>query len=212
MKGILVATALLVGGVFYAQDYKEKNWTQKEKSELEKDYQIYKDAVFNNDWELVADMLYPGIYQLDTRENIVRAMKNGMQSPEVKIEIGPSADTYIFPHYLVKNKRKYALISYTHNFSMIFNRKPGENDMTFQGRMDYTYHKLKNKYGNQIIKGSEPGIFHFHIPKHLLAIYIPEKKQYTFLDFSTQKNSEAMLYRILDKEIIDYFKRKINSN
>ncbi len=194
-----------------AQNYTEKTFDRKTKAKLQSDLQSYLDATYNKDWDRVADMIYPGLYQLAGKEEILRALNNGTESLEYKIDFHPSTGLYIYPAYLEKDQKKYALISYTNNFTMTFHKKPDENELSFKGRMDYTYHKLKQRYAdNQVIRGAQPGIFHFKIPKYMLAVYLPEKGSYTFIDFPRDPAKASLLQRIIDQDIIDYFNRKIN--
>ncbi len=212
MKILHLPLFFLISFSVLAQNLTEKTWTTDIKDKLTADLNNYLDATYLKDWNRVADMIYPGLYQISSKEEIIRAMQNGTKSMEYEIDIHPSSDMYIYPRYVEKDGKKYALIAYTNNFSMRFFKKPHENDLTFKGRMDYTYHNLQKYYTpDQITRGSEPGIFHFKIPKHILAIYLPETDSFTFIDFSNNLQKLELFKKILDKDIIKYFSEKIKS-
>jgi hypothetical protein len=203
---------LLTGFGLYAQTFVEEKISEKEKTAIMSDWNDYSDAMQRKDWNAVIEKIYPGLFRLSSKEDILRAMENGLNNLDYKTEILPVDNVYVFPRLLKKNKEKYALISYTDKLSIIFNKKSTENDPTFNGRMDYMYHKLKKKYpAGQLMRGSEKNIFHLRIPKYMLAVYIPEKQSYTFIDFSTNPQKLAMLEQILDRDIIDYFSNKIKT-
>ena len=209
MRTLLIAF-LLFGLSLPAQTLREKSWTPEEKEQLTKDLNAYMDALTLHDWERMLDLIYPGLFQLSSREEIKKSLENGMNSLDYKMEIQPAANVDIFPQYVEKDGKKYALISYTNNFTMIFNKKESEDDLRFKARMDYVYHKFKKRYpAGQVMQGSEPGIFHFRIPKYMLAVYIPEKQSYTFIDFSNDEAHMETLKKILDSEVVDYFAEKI---
>ena len=212
MRILILTLFLIINPGINAQNLTEKQWTGKEKAVLINDWNEYGDALLRKDWQAVADKIYPGLFQLSSKEDIIRAMENGLNNLEYRTEMLPAGNMYIFPDYLERDGKKYALISYTDNLSIIFNRKPDENDITFEGRMDYIYHKFKKKYpAGQLIRGSEKNVFHLRIPKYMLAIYMPGQQSYTFIDFSDHPQKLAMLEQIFDKEIIDYFLTKISA-
>jgi hypothetical protein len=198
---------LLLPWCAVAQNFEVKKTDKSVQNEVLQAVRNYSDAIYSRDWDRVAGMIYPGLYRLSSREEIIRALENGTSSLEYRIEFHPVKNYYIYPEYAVaKNGEKYVLLKFRENFTMIFNRKNNENDLTFKGRMDYMYHLLSKRYGqDELTRGSRPGIFHFSVLKYMLAIYLPDRKAYTFIDFRPEEDRRTLLEQIIDPSVLDFF-------
>ncbi|NPA42410.1 MAG: hypothetical protein GXO27_00050 [Chlorobi bacterium] len=177
---------------------------------LHRDLQAYMEAMANGRWDRVIDMIYPELFKLQSKEELRSTLENGVSNYNYSMQIFPSTDIRVVADTVTPDGRRYALVAYTNRFTLTYKRHPGEDDVRFHARMNYTYYRLSKSYPpGQIIEGSEPGTYHFRLPKYLIAVYMPERKGYTFLEFPVKEGAAAYLKQLLDPGVVDYFDARI---
>ncbi len=209
MKKNFAALLIIIAWTFMqAQNYTHALLSKKEKTVLRQDLNRYIDASVNKDIDGILDGIYPGLYKLTSREDMRKTLDNAFHDQTVDVYFNKPETVKIYDSILTKNQKKYVLIYYESIETFVFHprNKEKENPEAFQGRMRYTLHKMKQIYGDQYVRqGSEDNIIHITKPKYMLAIWVPEKKRYTFIDFSTDYKHMQMLEQLFDKEILDFF-------
>ncbi len=196
----------------YAQQYEQTIIGPKEKSSLVEDLNRYIDASVNKDIDGILKGIYPGIFKLNSREEMRKTLDNAFHDQSVDIYFNKPQTIKIFDTILVANNKKYVLIYYESVKTFVFHprNKEKDNPMAFRGRMRYTLHKMKQTYGNQYVRqGSEDNIIYITKPKYMLAVWLPKEKRFTFIDFSTDPNHMKMLETLFDKKLLDFFADKI---
>jgi len=194
----------------YSQSFKEKPWNDKLRITLEQNLNLYTDYLSQAEWEKAVEMMYPGLFELTDKEKIIRSLENGTRGAYQKIRFQKPSNITIYPAYLQSKGKKYALIAYTNNFTITLPQKENEEDSFYKSRTDYIYHKLQKKYPDgKIIRSSQKGTFHVAVPKYMLAVYSPQKKSFTFIDFPPHEAYRETLKQIMDPDVTDYFYSKI---
>jgi len=196
--------------ILHAQQLKIRPVSETEKSALARDLVIYRTALQSKNWDEVLRYLYSGLYNLNSREEIRNSMEKGTENPVFRMELQPASDLRIFPDVVEKDGKKYMLAAYTHNFTMIFKQRPKENDMLFKERMNYTYHQYRRVYpAGQLLRSEKEGVFHFRVPKYILAVYDPSEGHFTFTDIDDNSSKISVLKKILPADVVDYFVKLI---
>ncbi len=212
MKKILFLFISLIITVANAQNYSRRHLKTKDSLQLVKALDTYFDMSINQNWDGVLDRIYPGIFTITPRDQMKKILINATGNQSMRLIFRKPEHIRIDPEILEKDGKKYVLIDYVQNFTLVFYPRNKENKAAFEGRMKYTLYDLKKKYGEENVHpGSNDNIFHLSLPKHMLAVYLPDKQQYFFIDFGTQTPKAMMLQSLFDDELLKYFNEKIQS-
>lgn len=149
------------------------------------------------DFEKVLDYTYPKLFKEAPRSQLLKAMKEGFNNEEVKIELDSLKIITIHPEFKVGDA-SYARIKYSMIMLMDFKLKKDTGDAS---QADFTKEMLASQYGEENVSlDKATGIIRIRQTSDMVAVKDEYAKEWCFVNL---KENDPMTDKLFSKEVQD---------
>lgn len=205
MKKLVFVFAVLV---FCACGSKKK--TEAGNGSLEKRLAEFMKLNDEMNMEKMMDYIYPKLFTIAPRESVMKAMKDGFDSEEVKVELDSLKVDKIYPVFEM-DKGSYAKVNYSMIMFMDL-KKP--KDSIDKPVTDHSIGKeypaptatlmqsiMENEFGKENVSvDSQTGSIKVYAKSPMIAVKDEYAKEWSFINF---KKDNEMFAKLFSKEVLD---------
>ncbi len=194
MKKLVFALALIA---FWAcSDSKKKTAEPVADSSLEKRLDEYMKLTDEMKLDELMDYIYPKLFTIAPREQMVAAMKATFENEQVKADLDSVKITKIYPVF-TEGKGSYAKVGYSMVMLMSFNLgdSTGESDPS---QMDMIKSTLSDKYGDENVS-IEGRLIKIRQNNFLVAAKDEFAKEWSFVSW---KKEDPLMNRLFTDEVL----------
>jgi len=168
-------------------------FAQTDKKEITNTFNAYKTTLDSLQLEKSMDYIYPKLYEIVPKEQLVAAFKKTFSDTNLKIKFS-NIKLKSISETINFNKVKYALISYSFSMDFTFNEKYS---------IEQIYTVYQQKYGkNNVQKNDKTRTINIQMDKLFYAINDPKYGDFwRFLEKNVSQ--KKMLEKLIPKEIIE---------
>lgn len=193
MKKLLPLLGLFVLIACNSSKKKEKETTGG--PSLEKRLAEYMQLTEDMDLEKLMDYIYPRLFKIAPKEQMIEAMREGFNNEELKMSLDSLKVDKIYPIF-TSGKGQYAKVTYTMVMIMDFLDKEGIED-----QMELIMESMGEKYGRDNIRiDDKTGNLRVKQTSHLVAAKDEYAKDWSFVSL---RDDDPMINQLLDKQVLD---------
>ncbi len=198
MKNILIALSILV---FCAcGSSKKKVETAHNGSSMEQRLTEFMTLNEEMNLEKIMDYVYPKLFTIVSRKDLLQAMKDGFNSEEVKIDIDSMKLDKIYPTFEMDNA-SYAKINYSMVMLMNFNQTKDTTDKVDPEQNEFMRKTMAAEYGEENVSVDETtGVIKIKASSIMVAVKEQSDKEWYFVNL---KEEDPMMTKIFSKEVIE---------
>jgi len=149
------------------------------------------------DFEKVLDYTYPKLFKEASRSQLLKAMKEGFDNEEVKIELDSLKIITIHPEFKIGDA-SYARIKYSMIMLMDFKLKKDTGDAS---QANFTKEMLASQYGEENVSlDKTTGIIRIRQTSDMVAVKDEYAKEWCFVNL---KENDPMTDKLFSKEVQD---------
>jgi hypothetical protein len=197
MKQIWVVFAVLFM-VACKDSGKKEEKTAETGNSLEQRLAEFMEVNDNMDLDKVLDYSYPKLFTIVPRADLEKAMKDGFNNEEVKVELDSLQVIKVHPIF-EEGKGSYAKVDYSMVMIMKFKQDSAATDNSETNEMIRA--SMAQKYGEEnVTMDNATGILRIRMTTPLVAAKDEHSKDWTFVNL---KEEDAMINKLFSKEILD---------
>lgn len=198
MKNILIALSILV---FCAcGSSKKKVETAHNGSSMEQRLTEFMTLNEEMNLEKIMDYVYPKLFTIVSRKDLLQAMKDGFNSEEVKIDIDSMKLDKVYPTFEMDNA-SYAKINYSMVMLMNFNQTKDTTDKVDPEQNEFMRKTMAAEYGEENVSVDETtGVIKIKASSIMVAVKEQSDKEWYFVNL---KEEDPMMTKIFSKEVIE---------
>lgn len=208
-KGIMSLCILFVSFQMFAQDtITELKISDKQSKQIEKTFLNYHNEITakSKDWESIMDYTYPKLFEILTREDLIKMLKKSFTTDLFDISFDQMEFNAIQKSISFKDII-YTKIKYKYTMAFHFKKAKDQTEKKFKEYVTFMLSLYKNKFKDAQVTKRENTIF-VSGDKYMLAVNDKSfKKEWYFLEFL--QNNEAYYSMFLPEEIATYISTKI---
>lgn len=150
--------------------------------------------------EKIMDYVYPKLFTIVSRKDLLQAMKDGFNSEEVKIDIDSMKLDKIYPTFEMDNA-SYAKINYSMVMLMNFNQTKDTTDKVDPEQNEFMRKTMAAEYGEENVSVDETtGVIKIKASSIMVAVKEQSDKEWYFVNL---KEEDPMMTKIFSKEVIE---------
>jgi hypothetical protein len=153
-------------------------------------------ATDDMDLEKSMDYIYPKMFTIVPREELVKAMKEGFENENVQVELDAVRIDTIYPVFEM-SKGKYAKVKYAMTMLMNFKTSSDNDDTTSN---DMIFKTLAQKYGEEHVSWEKPGVVKINITSPMVAAKDEFAKEWSFVNLEPE---DPISKKLFSQEIMD---------
>lgn len=162
---------------------------------LEKRLAEYMQLTEDMDLEKLMDYIYPRLFKIAPKEQMIEAMRAGFNNDELKMSLDSLKVDKIYPIF-TSGKGQYAKVTYSMVMIMDFLDKEGIED-----QMELIMESMGEKYGRDNIRiDDKTGNLRVKQTSHLVAAKDEYAKDWSFVSL---RDDDPMINQLLDKEVLE---------
>ncbi|NOT49770.1 MAG: hypothetical protein HOP10_00660 [Chitinophagaceae bacterium] len=194
---VLIAFLFIACGGNSSKD-KTENTTGGIDPALEKRLAEYMKLNEELDFNRLMDYIYPKVFDLAPREDMVEAMEDFFKSEEIKVKLEDLKIDKVHPVFTVKDG-SYAKIDYS--MVVLFDMSSEGDSMEKKEQNDLIVKSMAEKYGEGNVGiDKETGMIRVRMGTPMIAIKDEIVKDWSFISY---KKDDPFLDKILSKEVQD---------
>lgn len=196
MKKLAFGLAVII--LFGCGDAKKKSEPSTTGTSLEKRLAEYMQLTEDMDLEKLMDYIYPKLFDIAPKEQMLKAMKDGFENDEVKVSLDSMKVEKIYPVF-ESGKGSYAKVTYSMVMVMEFVDK--EN---LAEQIESIIEGAGEKYGRENLYFEEKtGSLRIREKSDLVAAKDKYAKEWSFVSL---KEDDPMINKLLDKDVLEKLK------
>lgn len=185
---------LIVILLFGCGDAKKKSDPSATGTSLEKRLSEYIQLTEDMDLEKLMDYIYPRLFTIAPKEEMLKAMKEGFDNDEVKVSLDSLKIEKIYPVFEV-GKGSYAKVTY----SMVMVMELMDKEKLAE-QMELIRAGIAAKYGNENLNiDGQSGAFRIRQTNNLVAIKDNYAKEWSFISL---KEDDPTMNQLLNKDVM----------
>jgi hypothetical protein len=150
--------------------------------------------------EKIMDYIYPKLFDIVPRNELLKAMKNGFDNEYVKIDLDSMKVDKIHPVFEM-DKGSYAKITYSMVMLMSFKNSKDSADANDNSQNELIKASMAEKYGEENVSMDEAtGIIRIHTASPMVAVKDELAKEWCFVNLN---EGDSMLNKLFSKEVLD---------
>ena len=198
MKNILIALSILVFSACGSS--KKKVETADNGSSMEQRLTEFMKLNEEMNLEKIMDYVYPKLFTIVSRKDLLQAMKDGFNSDEVKIDIDSMKLDKIHPTFEMDNA-SYAKINYSMVMLMDFKKAKDTTDKVDPEQNEFMRKTMAAEYGEENVSVDETtGVIKIKASSIMVAVKEQSDKEWYFVNL---KEEDPMMTKIFSKEVIE---------
>lgn len=159
--------------------------------------EVYLQANYDKDYEKIMDMIYPKLFDIVTRENMI-AMFEGMSSEGIDFEISNGIIDRI-SNLVVHEGERFATVDYRMDMMMRFTGIEYKEEAT----QNMILASFEGQYGPENVERKD-GAFYIKTDKTMVAIAPEDSESWKFIEKNDQQ--PALLGMLIPAEVLEAFK------
>jgi len=198
MKNILIALSMLI---FCAcGSSKKKVETAGNGASMEQRLSEFMKLNEEMNLEKIMDYVYPKLFTIVPRKDLLQAMKDGFNTEEVKVEIDSMKVDKVYPAFEMDNA-SYAKVTYSLVMLMDFNNSKDSTAEVDPEQNEFMRKTMAAEYGDENVSVDETsGIIKIKTSSIMVAVKEKSDKEWYFVNL---KAEDPMMTKIFSKEVID---------
>jgi hypothetical protein len=150
--------------------------------------------------EKIMDYVYPKLFTIVPRNELLKAMKDGFNSEEVKIDIDSMKVNKIHPAFEMDHA-SYAKINYSMVMLMDFNNAKDRAAESDDEQSEFMRKTMAAQYGEENVTVDEAtGIIKIRSNSSMVAVKEQSDNEWYFVNM---KEDDPMVTKLFSKEVID---------
>lgn len=148
----------------------------------------------------VMDYIYPKLFTIVPRKDILKAMKEVFNGEEIKVKLDSMKVDKVHPVFEI-NKGSYAKITYSMVMLMDFNPSKDSTIATDDSQTELIRSSLAEQYGeNNVSLDKATGILRIRTASPMVAVKDELAKEWSFVNL---KPEDPMMEKLFSKEVLD---------
>ena len=150
--------------------------------------------------EKIMDYVYPKLFTIVARKDLVQAMKEGFNTEEVKVKIDSMKVDKVYPAFEMDNA-SYAKITYSLVMLMDFNQSKDSTAEVDPEQNEFMRKTMATEYGDENVSVDEAtGVIKIKASSIMVAVKEQSDKEWYFVNL---KADDPMMTKIFSKEVIE---------
>ena len=151
-------------------------------------------------FEEIMEYIYPKVFTIEPKEELLKAMKEGFDSDEVKIDIDSMKVDKIHPVFEMDNA-SYAKIDFSMQMQMDFTNSQDSAASADTEQSEFMRKTMAAQYGEENVSVDEAtGNLIIRVSSIMVAVKEKSDKDWYFVNL---KADDPMMTKIFSKEVID---------
>jgi hypothetical protein len=208
MKKILFALSVLVFIACKSSAKKVEKSVENltESSSIEQRLTAYMKLNDEMKLEELMDYIYPKLFSIVPKEQLIKAMKDGFDNEELTVELDSLKIEKIYPVFEM-GKGSFAKVDYSMVIVMKYKTEAGSTDKASHlKQMARIAESMEGQYGSGNVKVDENGVIRIWEKNKLVAVKDEYAKDWSFVSL---KDEDPMMNKLFSKEVLD---KLISSN
>ncbi len=150
--------------------------------------------------EKIMDYIYPKLFDIAPRNEILKAMKDGFDNAEVKVELDSMKVDKIYPVFEM-DKGSYAKITYSMVMLMNFKNSKDSAAASDNSQNEFIKASIAEKYGEENVTMDEAtGVIRIRTASPMVAVKDESAKEWCFVNLN---DDDPMINKLFSKEVLD---------
>jgi hypothetical protein len=208
MKKLLFALSVLVfiGCKSSEKKVEKSSENLTESSSLEQRLAEYMKLNDEMKLEELMDYIYPKLFSIAPKEQLIKAMKDGFDTDEMTIDLDSLKIEKIYPVFEM-GKGSFAKVDYSMVMVMKFKTEADSTDKASHlEKMGTIAETMKGQYGSENVKVDDTGVIRIWQKSKLVAAKDEYAKDWSFVSL---KEEDPTMNKLFSKEVLD---KLISSN
>jgi hypothetical protein len=150
--------------------------------------------------EMIMDYIYPKLFDIVPRNELLKAMKDGLDNENVKVELDSMKVDKIHPIFEM-DKGSYAKITYSMVMLMNFKNSNDSAEAKDNSQNEFIMASIAEKYGEENVSMDEAtGVIRIRTVSPMVAVKDELAKEWCFVNL---KEDDPMINKLFSKEVLD---------
>jgi hypothetical protein len=150
--------------------------------------------------EKIMDFIYPKLFDIAPRKDILQAMKDGFDNEEVKIEMDSLKVDKIYPVFEI-DKGSYAKVTYSMVMVMKVKNTKDSADVNDNAQNELIKATMSEKYGVENVRMNDAtGVIKIRTASPMVAVKDALAKEWCFVNLNEE---DPMINKLFSKEVLD---------
>ena len=148
-------------------------------------------------FERMMDYIYPKLFEIAPKEDMIKAMNSFFDSKEMKVKMDSIHVTKIHPIFSMGDGQ-YAKVEYSMVMYMDFS--PAENEVGDSAQNKLVEKSMATKYGDENVSLDSAGVLKIRTGTPMVAVKDKYAKEWSFVSL---KDDDPMIHKLFTQEVLD---------